>query len=164
MYSDIENFFNSLIKVNKNSNSKQRDILIQVCLEVLSEKGTYASNPVNLENIDSFSHYQNPVNKAFENEDVQVRYAHNAQSQLLDTIEEVLAPYLRKHNLSAVQTEMTFYFLSHSTIKDVCEMMHISERNVGYHRNEIIKKMNKNTFQEVVAELRVMFAQSFVCE
>lgn len=164
MYSDIENFYNSLIKVNKYLNFQQRDALLKVCLEVLSEKGMRAFNPANLENIDSFSDHQNPVNKAFENEDVHVRYTHKTNSQLLDTLEDIFTPYLRKHNLSETQIEITFRFFNRSTIKDICEKMHISERNVGYHRNEITKKMNKNTFQEVITELRSMFAKSFICE
>lgn len=164
MDSKIESFINSLIKVNKYSDLQRRAARIHACLEVLSARSAGEPDPVILDDIESFSHQLNSINKALDGEDIQVKYMKDEHSQLWNMMEDVFTPYLRKHNLSAVQIEMTLHFLNHSTIKDVCEKMFTSERNVGYHRNEITKKMEKNTFQEVISDLWSMFAKSFTCE
>lgn len=161
MDSKIESFINSLIKVNKYSDLQRRSARIHSCLEVLAARAAGEPDPVILDDIESSSQQLNSINKALAGEDVKVKNMQKKNSCLWDLMEEILSPYLRKHNLSALQIEMTIHFLNHLTIKGVSEKMFTSERNVGYHRNEITKKMNKETFQEVINELWGIFSISF---
>lgn len=161
MDSKIESLICGLIKVNKYSDLQRRAARIHSCLEVLSARTAGEPDPVILDDIESFAHQQNSINKALDGEDVKVKNMQKKYSCLWDVMEEILSPYLRKHNLSALQIEMTIHFLNHLTIKRVSETMFTSERNVGYHRNEITRKMNKETFQEVIDELWEIFSMSF---
>lgn len=164
MDSNFESFLNGLIRVNKYSDLQQRVARIHACIEVITARVSGEPDPVVLDDIESIPQQINSISKALAGEDIKVKNIKKNHSYLWVLMEGILSPYLRKHHLSDLQIEITINFLNHMSIKGVSEKMFTSERNIGYHRNEITRKLGKNTFQEVIDMLWEMFSTSFTID
>lgn len=147
------------ISVRNNTKFQEDAEKIFACITVLLSRATGARDGILIDDVGSFASHLNDVKGACKAHRAQKM--NNKQSKVSELMLEILRPYLRNFKLSDTQIEISILILRGFSSEEIVSKLYMSERNLAYHKREILDKMQLDNFRDYIAEIREVYESSF---